>query len=266
MAEAGQRWPNLFVVGAAKAGTTSLYRCSPGTGDLHVAGQGAALLLSDRTDAGAPRVLSARSDKGSYLALFDGAAGEEMVGEASTSYLWEPETAGRIRDRVPEASILIMLRDPVERAYSQYWNDVREGLEKREFLDALNEERRAGPGAWGVGFLYIDCGLYATRCPGTWTRSVPVSTSRCSRTSSPTRRGRRPSTSRPWASSRRGPAHRRADEPRFDAPQPPRRGASGKRPGAALAGRPSRDCSASARGALLKRSARPPMDAAAAVS
>ena len=54
-----------------------------------------------------------------------------------------------------------MLRDPVDRAYSHYWNDVREGLEKRSFLDALAEEQRSGPGGWGVSSLYIDCGRYA---------------------------------------------------------------------------------------------------------
>ena len=83
------------------------------------------------------------------------------MGEASTSYLWDSQAAERIKRAVPEASILIMLRDPVERAYSQYWNDVREGLEKRSFLDALAEEQRSGPGGWGVSSLYIDCGRYA---------------------------------------------------------------------------------------------------------
>ena len=162
MAEAGQRWPNLFVVGAAKAGTTSLYEMLARHPAIFMSPVKEPHYFSRIEPTPERRAFFPRvADEGSYLALFDGAAGEEMVGEASTSYLWEPETAGRIRDRVPEASILIMLRDPVERAYSQYWNDVREGLEKREFLDALNEERRAGPGAWGVGSLYIDCGLYA---------------------------------------------------------------------------------------------------------
>ena len=84
-----------------------------------------------------------------------------MLGEASTSYLWDTHAAERIKRAVPEARILIMLRDPVDRAYSQYWNDVREGIERRSFLDALAEEQRSGPGGWGVSSLYIDCGRYA---------------------------------------------------------------------------------------------------------
>ncbi len=84
-----------------------------------------------------------------------------MLGEASTSYLWDGQAAERIKRAVPEAKILIVLRDPVDRAYSHYWNDVREGMEKRSFLDALDEEQRTGPGGWGVSSLYIDCGRYA---------------------------------------------------------------------------------------------------------
>ena len=49
-------------------------------------------------------------------ALFDGATDERLVGEASTSYLWDAEAAERIHGVAPEASILIMLRNPVERA------------------------------------------------------------------------------------------------------------------------------------------------------
>src|SRR2546423_1869146 len=102
------------------------------------------------------------SSEARYLALFEDAEGEEVVGEASTSYLWDRQAAERIKGVVPEARILIMLRDPVDRAYSHYWNDVREGLERRSFLDALAEEqRRSEPGAWGASSLYIDCGRYA---------------------------------------------------------------------------------------------------------
>jgi hypothetical protein len=162
VAEAAQRWPNLFVVGAAKAGTTSLYEALARHPAIFMSPVKEPHYFS-RIDPSPERraFFPHVADKGSYLALFDGAAGEELIGEASTSYLWAPAAAQRIKDQLPEAKILIMLRDPVERAYSQYWNDVREGLEKRGFLDALVEERRAGPGEWGVSSLYIDCGLYA---------------------------------------------------------------------------------------------------------
>jgi hypothetical protein len=156
------RWPNLFLVGAAKAGTTSLYR------EL---AQHPAIYMSPMKE---PHFFSRihpvpdrkaffphLTDEDEYLALFEGATTEELLGEASTSYLWDRHAAARIKRAVPEARILIMLRDPVDRAYSQYWNDVREGIERRSFLDALLEEQRSGPGAWGVTSLHIDCGRYS---------------------------------------------------------------------------------------------------------
>jgi hypothetical protein len=162
VATGSRRWPNLFLVGAAKAGTTSLYDSLARHPAIYMSPMKEPHYFSRIDPAPERRAFFPRvTDEDSYLALFDGAAGEGLVGEASTSYLWEPHTAERIKGSIPEARILVMLRDPVERAYSQYWNDVRGGLERRGFQEALVDERRSGPGAWGVTSLYIECGLYA---------------------------------------------------------------------------------------------------------
>jgi sulfotransferase family protein len=160
--EAKLRWPNLFLVGAAKAGTTSLYSELARHPAIYMSPMKEPHFFSrieptSERKAFFPHV----ADEDEYLALFEGAMNEEVLGEASTSYLWDSQTAERIKRVVPEARILILLRDPVERAYSQYWNDVREGIERRSFLDALVEEQRSGPGGWGASSLYIDCGRYA---------------------------------------------------------------------------------------------------------
>jgi sulfotransferase family protein len=155
-------WPNLFLVGAAKAGTTSLH--------AELARHPAIYMSPMKEPHFFSRIQPAPnwedffphvSGEAEYLALFDGATDEQVLGEASTSYLWDAQTAERIKRVIPEARILIVLRDPVERAYSHYRNDVREGMEKRSFVDALDEEERAGPGGWGVTSLYVDCGRYA---------------------------------------------------------------------------------------------------------
>ncbi len=164
MAQASHRWPNLFLVGAAKAGTTSVYDALARHPAIYMSPVKephyfSRIQPSAERQAFFPHV----SDEASYLALFADATSELLIGEASTSYLWDTEAAERIKRTVPKASILIILRDPVERAYSQYWNDVREGLERRPFLDALIDERSRGPGQWGVSSLYIDCGLYAAQ-------------------------------------------------------------------------------------------------------
>ncbi len=160
--KAGPRWPDLFLVGAAKAGTTSLYRELARHPAIYMSPMKephffSRIEPSSSWEAFFPHVI----DEDEYLALFKGATDEDLLGEGSTSYLWDSKAPDRIKHAVPEARILIMLRDPVDRAYSHYWNDVREGLEERSFLDALAEEQRSGPGGWGASSLYIDCGLYA---------------------------------------------------------------------------------------------------------
>jgi hypothetical protein len=162
MPEARPRWPNLFLVGAAKAGTTSLYQELARHPAIYMSPMKEPHFFS-RIEPAPERAafFPHVTDEDEYLALFAGATTEEVLGEASTSYLWDRQAAERIKRVVPEARILIMLRDPVDRAYSQYWNDVREGIERRSFLDALVEEQRSGPGGWGVSSLLIDCGRYA---------------------------------------------------------------------------------------------------------
>ncbi|MGH2964539.1 MAG: sulfotransferase [Solirubrobacterales bacterium] len=159
-------WPNLFLVGAAKAGTTSVYDELARHPAIYMSPMKephyfSRIRPSHERAAFFPHI----TDEDEYKALFDGVTEERLVGEASTSYLWDANAAERIQGVAPDASILIMLRNPVERAYSQYWNDVREGIEARSFTDALAEERRSGPGVWGVTSLYLDCGRYANQVP-----------------------------------------------------------------------------------------------------
>jgi hypothetical protein len=157
-------WPNLFIVGAAKAGTTSLYHYLAQHPDIYMAPVKEPHFFSrirpaPELEAFFPHV----SDEAVYLALFANAHAESVRGEASTSYLSHPDVADAIWQKRPEAKIVIMLRDPVERAYSNYWNDVREGIEHRSFAAAVSEELAEPPGAWGVSSLYVDGGLYADR-------------------------------------------------------------------------------------------------------
>jgi len=65
-----------------------------------------------------------RRDKGMPLAeyefLFDGVTDEIAIGEASTEYLVFEKSAARIKAAIPHAKIIIVLRNPVERAFSAY--------------------------------------------------------------------------------------------------------------------------------------------------
>lgn len=82
-----------------------------------------------------------------YLALFEGAGDAARVGDASTNYLYSRSAAGEIAAFAPDASIIVMLRDPVEIMYAYHSTMMLSGFEPiREFADALAAEplRRRG--------------------------------------------------------------------------------------------------------------------------
>jgi Sulfotransferase family len=160
-------WPNLFIVGAAKAGTTSLWRYLDAHPDIYMSRMKEPHFFSRIEPAPSlasffPHVTDART----YLDLFSAGRGATIRGEASTSYLSHEGTVEAIKSASPDAKVIIMLRDPVSRAHAHYWNDVREGIETRSFADAVEEELAGPPGAWGVSSLYVDCGFYAERVAG----------------------------------------------------------------------------------------------------
>jgi len=129
--------PNLFVVGAMKAGTTALH----GYLDQHPD-----IFMSDPKEPGFfadPAPDAAARD--AYLALFAGGAGQRWRGEASTRYTKAGDSgsvAGRIAEVAPEARILYMVRDPVARTLSQYLFNRRIHAERRALCQAVREDPR----------------------------------------------------------------------------------------------------------------------------
>lgn len=153
----GRRWPNLFVVGASKAGTTSLWRHLGAHPDIYMSPVKEPHFFSGFD----PKLLPVVHDEDAYLALFAGARDEKLLGEASYSYLWKGPTAARIKAKSPDAQIVIALRDPIERAYSSYWNQVRGFGEQRTFADvvedampAVRERRWADAGSIAASFYF----------------------------------------------------------------------------------------------------------------
>lgn len=112
--------------------------------------------------------LSFVRDESEYLELFRPAGEGQRIGEASTWYLYSRDAAGHIARVSPRASILIMLRDPVEMLYSLHGRRLFGGSENLDFAAALEaeEERKRGlripPRARNVkGLFYRDVGRYS---------------------------------------------------------------------------------------------------------
>lgn len=161
-ARPAERWPNFFIVGAPRAATTSLYyylREVPGVylppvKDLDYF----AVTRRSRTDPrhAEPHLVPFR-DKDRYLELFRGAGDAGAVGEVSAFYLRDPEAARLIHEVAPGARIIMCLRDPVERAFSNYLMHVRDGVERRPFADVFESSPYINPGLYAAQVArYLD--------------------------------------------------------------------------------------------------------------
>jgi Sulfotransferase domain len=154
-------WPNFFIVGAANSGTTSLYAYLKQHPDVFMPALKEPHYFAQLSPSPEKRYLrTIIRDEAAYLRLFRKAAGYKAIGEASPSYLWEANAPYRIRRAIPDAKIIILLRDPVERAYSHYLMDVREGLQDLPFREALQEDWGRSKKGWSVSQLYVELGLY----------------------------------------------------------------------------------------------------------
>jgi hypothetical protein len=131
--------PGFVIIGAMKCGTSSLYDClamhpevAPATKkEIH---------YFDINFAKGP---------GWYRTYFPlrvvqrwtRMKGQRLItGEASPYYMFHPNAAKRMHEVIPFASLIVLLRNPTDRAYSHYQHQVRQGREKETFVDAIRLE------------------------------------------------------------------------------------------------------------------------------
>jgi len=134
-----ERWPNLFIVGAPKAGSTSFYNYLKEIPGIYMS----PIKETDYFSINLyPKNDHSRQirDKKQYLGLFEKVKDEKIVGEASVSYLSNPEAPKLIHQVVPSARIIISLRDPIDRVFSHYLMQVRYGRLKTSFHEQLQIE------------------------------------------------------------------------------------------------------------------------------
>jgi hypothetical protein len=122
--------PDFLILGAQKAGTTALYAYLR----WHPALTGPAWKEVSYFDRHYRR--GARW----YRGHFPLRSGDRVVGEASPGYLFHPLAPSRVKATVPEARLIALLRDPVDRALSHYHHEVALGREPLTFEQAIEAE------------------------------------------------------------------------------------------------------------------------------
>jgi len=133
-----EKWPNFFIVGAPRCGTTSLYEYLRRTKKVYMSPVKEPNYFSIETIPDNFQFKPIR-DKKKYLGLFAKVKNEKAVGESTVTYLQDPKAPVLIHKAVPNAKIIIMLREPVLRTFSHYLYYNSFGFEKRSFYEAIQD-------------------------------------------------------------------------------------------------------------------------------
>ncbi len=162
---------NLFIVGAAKSGTTSLYSYLAQHPEVFFPDVKEPNFYSDAESHNPSAYIKPKKgkfyhnkiikDANVYYSLFDEVGNQKVVADASPSYLWDQKSAKRIYEDFPKAKIVMLLRNPVQRAFSQFLMDLKDGNQtETNFKQALLNDAETKPQVWGRAHLYIKIGLY----------------------------------------------------------------------------------------------------------
>ena len=158
--------PNFLIIGAAKSGTTALYRYMKQHPDIYMPDRKephhfSFTDITKNTNGPGDYVRTAITDDDEYKKLFEIVKNEKAIGEASPTYIYIPGTAQRIYSEIPNSKIIAILRHPADRAFSAYMHLVRDGYEfELIFEKALEKEKERIAKNWGPIWHYKKAGLY----------------------------------------------------------------------------------------------------------
>jgi hypothetical protein len=158
-----QRAPDFFIVGHPKCGTTALYEMLRRQPGIYMPALKEPQFFAEEMREG-PRPEHLPDTLEQYLALFDGARSDQLLGEASPSYLRSRTAAGAIADLQPSARIIAILREPASLLRSVHLQFVQAAIETEHDLRkalALEPERRQGRslprhGIWPQALRYSE--------------------------------------------------------------------------------------------------------------
>jgi len=163
--------PDFFIVGAAKSGTTSLYYHLEGSRNILFPREKEShffTFYNNPPNFQSPSYLpTIVSNLQEYAGDLKKVKNSQKIGDASTSYLYKHDIAIKnikkiYGEKAKDIKIVIILRNPVERAWSQYWHNRKNFNEDLKFLEAIEEEtvKRRLANKWSFYYNYLDFGFY----------------------------------------------------------------------------------------------------------
>lgn len=156
--------PNFLIIGAGSCGTTSLYHYLKQHPQIFMSPQKETRFFAfegQDPDFKGPndKRFAIVTDIETYLSRFNGVSNEVAVGEASANYLHSADAPKRIYHHIPKVKLIAILRDPVERAYSNYLTALKFG-ETKNFTDSLKAEPERISKNWSWFWHYKYKGYY----------------------------------------------------------------------------------------------------------
>jgi hypothetical protein len=152
--------PDYLIAGGQRCGTTSLQRYLIEHPQVAPAGVMKGVHFFDTNDyhRGLDWYRSHFPTRRSVAAMAERVGGTVLTGESSPYYMFHPLAPDRIAMDLPQVRLVVLLRDPVDRAYSQYLHERRRGYETLEFEPALEaeDERLGGEADRMVADPYYD--------------------------------------------------------------------------------------------------------------
>jgi hypothetical protein len=158
------RKPDFFVVGAAKSGTTALWKFFQQHPEIFVTHK------NENKELGYYSNQYGITNENRYLNFFKEAKSNQIIGEVCHAYLTSEESAQWIKNEIPKAKIIIILRNPIDRAYSLYNWMIMHGYENSTtFRQALIKEKKVISGkydnkkllhAYKQNYYYVNTGFY----------------------------------------------------------------------------------------------------------
>ena len=163
--------PNFLIIGAAKSGTTALYSYLKQHPDVYMSSvkeprffafEGETLAFRGPKGHGTRFNKETITDLKTYQSLFDDVKDEKAIGEASPAYLSSAEKASeRIHHHLPNTKLIVILRQPAERAYSAFLHTVKSGMETTlNFESVLALEEKRIRDNWGAIWQHRSLGFY----------------------------------------------------------------------------------------------------------
>lgn len=154
--------PNFLIIGAPRSGTTHLYKGLRQHPDVFMSDFKEPMFFAFQGEQRPGSV----TDRAAYEALFSGATHFPAVGEASTLYLYSLKAPERILTEIPQARLIAILRNPADRAFSQYTFQRFLQTEPLDtFEKALDAEDSRAAAQASPFLLYRRVGLYGQQIP-----------------------------------------------------------------------------------------------------